>query len=196
MDQGHWSEMAKGFVWQQIITHKIRNQRLLPERLDNSAATELLHYELEVLSDDLTNREGTAAKVYFTALFGPGFRRGVSDETNAALNYGYKILASTINRMLCSHGYNLALGIHHRSRKNPFNLTYDLIEPWRPLIDQIVCENPGREMDWEYKKLFIEFPRTTIDVDGQEITIEQYIENTSLMYLKKLNEMDKEISIA
>ena len=64
---------------------------------------------------DKTNREGHAAKVYFNSLFGKKFTRNDDNNINAALNYGYSILLSTINKEISANGYLTQLGIHHKN---------------------------------------------------------------------------------
>ena len=60
---------------------------------------------------------------------------------NAALNYGYAILRAAIARELVQFGFIPALGIHHCSELNAFNLADDLIEPFRPFVDAYICLN-------------------------------------------------------
>ena len=83
----------------------------------------------EVKIGDKTNREGHAAKIYFKELFGKEFVRHNDDVINSALNYGYAILLSTINKEIINNGYLTQLGIHHKNEFNEFNLTCDLMEP-------------------------------------------------------------------
>ena len=95
--------------------------------------------ELEV--GDVTNREGHAAKVYFNALFGKDFTRSRDCVTNAALNYGYSLILSCINREVTAHGYITQLGLFHSNMFNQFNLSCDLMEPFRIIIDRWVYKN-------------------------------------------------------
>ena len=111
----------------------------------------VLSYVDDVKIGDKTNREGHAAKVYFNVLFGNTFVRNDSDEINAALNYGYAILLSTVNKEVISNGYLTQLGIHHKNEFNQFNLTCDLMEPFRIIIDNFVYYNQNRKLDKDYK---------------------------------------------
>ena len=70
---------------------------------------------------------------------------------NAALNYGYSILLSTVNRAIVTKGYLTQLGIHHRSTENQFNLGSDLMEPFRVLIDRIVYDMDLADFEHEQK---------------------------------------------
>ena len=121
------------------MTEKIRNQaRLLGELGFESESAMLSGYAADVTHGDLTNREGHAAKVYFNALFGKSFSRGQENPVNAALNYGYSLLLSAFNREVSLNGYLAQLGICHDNAGNPYNLSCDLMEPFRPVIDRVV----------------------------------------------------------
>lgn len=89
--------------------------------------------------------EATAAQYYFPALFGDGFTRGEDCGWNAGLNYGYAVLRGCVARSLAVYGFLPALGLHHRSTLNPFNLADDLMEPFRPLIDLLVIQGIEEE---------------------------------------------------
>ncbi len=142
-EQISWSELNKAAIHQEIIKKKIEHQLLLLKHF-NKGLKEikiLEKYITEVELNDKTNREGLAAKLYFKALFGAGFKRFEDDVVNAGLNYGYAILRSQISKTLVSKGLNLTLGIFHKSPTNNFNLSDDVIEPFRPIIDYWVYRN-------------------------------------------------------
>jgi len=147
-EQCKWKTKIKDKLWQEIIKNKIMNQGLLLKNIKNDSSDLLLEYSSQVLEGDKTNREGHAAKVYFNALFGKRFIRHNNDDINSALNYGYAILLSTFNKEIISLGYMTQLGIHH---KNEFNLTCDLMEPFRVIIDRFVYYNKKKEFNTDYK---------------------------------------------
>ncbi len=149
--QVNWDEKAKGKIWKSIIKEKIINQSYLLRKTNSEKVNLLLEYASQVEFNDITNREGHAAKVYFNSLFGKNFSRNQHNDINAALNYGYAILLSTINKEICNNGYITQLGIKHRNQFNPFNLGSDLIEPFRILIDDFVYYNKERKFDKNYK---------------------------------------------
>ena len=127
----------KGLLWQRIVKQKIANQIIClklagVKKYNIEPLEEMLE---EVLPDDKTNREAAAAKKYFSALFGCTFRRMTDDVTNAALNYGYTIIRSSVCKTLVAYGYNCVLGIHHINEQNAYNLADDIMEPFRPLVD-------------------------------------------------------------
>lgn len=138
--QVNWKTQAKEAVWTEIVREKIQQQALVlkTQKMDSSEmlktyANELVHY-------DTTNREGHAAKVYFNSLFGKDFSRSVDNPVNSCLNYGYSLLLSLFNREICANGYLTQLGLFHSSCLNFFNLSCDLMEPFRPLVDAMVIE--------------------------------------------------------
>lgn len=92
-----------------------------------------------MLSGDSTNAEASAAAIYFPLLFGKGFKRGLDNIQNAALNYGYAILRGFVARNLVVHGLEPCLGLHHQSELNNFNLADDIIEPFRSIVDLAVA---------------------------------------------------------
>lgn len=150
-EQISWKATDKDKMWAVIVKNKIMNQALLLRKIRSSKYELVLSYVDEVVSGDKTNREGHAAKVYFNALFGNKFVRNADDSINAALNYGYAILLSTINKEIINNGYLTQLGIHHKNEFNEFNLTCDLMEPFRIVVDNFVYYNQDRKFDTEYK---------------------------------------------
>ena len=134
-----WSEDIKGVVWADIVAEKIRKQADFLEELEKFNEASLLRsYLFQIEPHDRTNREGHAAKVYFNALFGMDFTRSEENTTNAALNYGYSIVLSAFNREIVAQGYLTQLGMFHDNMFNHFNLSCDLMEPFRILVDRKV----------------------------------------------------------
>ena len=135
-----WKNEIKGNVWCEIVRNKILNQARVLAMAGHSEANMLKEYADELHFNDETNREGHAAKVYFNALFGMGFSRAEDNTINAALNYGYSILLSACNREITANGYITQLGVHHSNVFNSFNLGSDMMEAFRPFVDNKVLE--------------------------------------------------------
>lgn len=134
------SEPLKKGLWKQIVEAKIRNQAALLNKLGKNGER-LKPYYTNVKSGDSDNREGVAAKIYWGELFGEDFirsREGV--EPNNMLNYGYTLLRAAVARSLMGSGLFPALGIFHRNRYNAFPLADDIMEPYRPYVDEIVFD--------------------------------------------------------
>ena len=181
-EQIKWKVSDKDKIWSEIVKNKIMNQALLLKKTKSDKYKLVLSYIDEVVDGDKTNREGHAAKVYFNALFGNDFVRNSDDSINAALNYGYAILLSTINKEIINNGYLTQLGIHHKNEFNEFNLTCDLMEPFRIVIDNFVYYNQERKLDTEYKLDIVNILNGTFKYQGKNYTlkdiIKMYVKNT------------------
>ena len=181
-EQIKWKVSDKDKIWSEIVKNKIMNQALLLKKTKSSKYKLILSYIDEVVDGDKTNREGHAAKVYFNALFGNNFVRNSDDSINAALNYGYAILLSTINKEIINNGYLTQLGIHHKNEFNEFNLTCDLMEPFRIVIDNFVYYNQDRKLDTEYKLDIVNILNGTFKYQGKNYTlkdiIKMFVKNT------------------
>jgi CRISPR-associated endonuclease Cas1 subtype II len=181
-EQLYWDKEFAVDVWTRIIKEKIHNQSIILKHYGEKNANKLDVYIEELQRNDETNREGHAAKVYFDTLFGMSFKRDDGSDLNAALNYGYTVLLSQFNRDIVAYGYLTQLGIKHRNEFNPYNLSSDLMEPFRPLIDKIVRDNIDEGFDGAMKiKL--------IDVLNQQVVInrsKQYVSNAIAIYVKSV----------
>lgn len=132
-------------LWQQTIIEKITNQSTLLETITgNKNALNFL--ASKVLSGDTSNMEGVAASQYWKAFFEQSdlqaqFKRERFGEyPNNFLNYGYAILRAATARALSGSGLLNTLGIHHKSKYNAFALADDIMEPFRPIVDEKVFE--------------------------------------------------------
>lgn len=130
--------VIKKKLWKQIVERKIQNQSALLGKI--GAGHDLLKsYYMNVKSGDSTNREAQAAKVYWRKLFGKQFVRDrIGDPPNNLLNYAYAILRAYTARALMGSGLLPSLGIFHRNYFNSFPLADDIMEPYRPFIDEKV----------------------------------------------------------
>lgn len=166
-EQLEWTEPAKKRVWQRVVRDKIAHQsRILNARASEEEGELLAALVPEVRSGDTTNREAYAARVYFRALFGQGFSRDDDTPANAALNYGYGILLSAVNREIVARGYLTQCGICHRSEFNQFNLSCDLMEPFRPIVDRLVFDNIDGDFTRDDKYLLIDMMNQCIPYRG------------------------------
>ena len=181
--QIQWKKEIKEAVWTEIVTEKIRKQKELLQMLGKDEASLLNQYVREMTWNDESNREGHAAKVYFNALFGMDFTRTSDTAINAALNYGYSILLSSVNREIVSCGYLTQVGLFHDNMFNHFNLSSDLMEPFRPIVDQRVLKFlPFNEFTKEHKTDLIDLLNTEIYIDGRK----QYLSNAIKIYCKSV----------
>ncbi|MGI5057938.1 type II CRISPR-associated endonuclease Cas1 [Treponema pectinovorum] len=148
---------VKKNCWKQIVEYKIKNQGLVLKKYDLNFAR-LVDFSKCVKSGDSTNMESQAAKFYWDNLFGKRWCRDrFGDFPNNYLNYGYAILRAATARALVGSGLLPTLGIHHHNKYNAYCLADDLMEPYRPFIDDEVIEyistNPDeKELGVEFKK--------------------------------------------
>ena len=190
-EQIKWKKLSKDMLWLKIVENKIFNQAFLLKKIKSDKYKLLLSYIDDIKIGDKTNREGHAAKVYFNELFGKNFSRNDNNEINAALNYGYAVLLSTFNKEIVSNGYLTQLGIHHKNEFNEFNLTCDMMEPFRIIIDNFVYYNRERRLDSSYKLDIVNIFNNTYKYLGKKYVlkdiIKMYVKNT----LDAINDIEK-----
>ncbi len=133
------TDAVRGRLWRMIVRQKIRNQAALMVRLGANGANRLLALVDEVKNGDPANCEAQAARIYFQSLGPEEFVRDRNGGwPNAPLNYGYAILRAAMARALVGSGIACFCGIHHHNRYNAFALADDIMEPYRPFVDQYV----------------------------------------------------------
>lgn len=170
--QIRWSEEIKDLVWAEIIRDKISKQAEFLDELNLSRESRLLrNYSEDIAEGDITNREGHAAKVYFNALFGKEFTRGVTDDINAALNYGYTVIMAMFSREITSSGYLTQLGIFHDNQFNHYNLACDIMEPFRILVDRVVYSFGRGNFDREQKRGLLDILNSEVTIDNRRQTV-------------------------
>lgn len=160
-------------LWQQTIASKIRNQAgLLKERGIPMRKMEL--WSKEVTSGDSLNHESRAAVYYWEKLFKlDNFTRGQKElPPNNLLNYGYAILRAITARALVSSGLLPTLGIFHHNKYNAYCLADDIMEPYRPYVDLIVChimetEDSYEELTIAIKKELLSIASIDVVIDGK-----------------------------
>ena len=142
-DQLETSVPLKKQLWQQTVKLKIQNQAYVLAQVTGREEKGMNVWADNVRSGDPDNIEARAAAYYWRYLFPdiPTFVRGREGEPpNNLLNYGYAILRAVIARALVGSGLLPTLGIHHHNRYNAYCLADDIMEPYRPYVDQLVIE--------------------------------------------------------
>jgi len=167
------SHVLKKQLWQQTVMAKLRNQADLLDYvgLPDSYIRNMVG---KVRTDDCTNRESAASKYYWNTLFDSiNFKRNrYGKPPNNLLNYGYAILRAVIARALLSSGLLPSLGIHHRNRYNAFPLADDIMEPYRPFVDEIVWRLLHEEYDTttltpSIKKELLQIPTVAVKINKE-----------------------------
>jgi len=189
--QINWSDDIKGAVWSDIVAEKIRKQADFLEDLGKSDEASLLRsYLSQIEFSDATNREGHAAKVYFNALFGMEFTRSEENVINAALNYGYSIILSAFNREIVAQGYLTQLGIFHDNMFNHFNLSCDLMEPFRILVDRKVFALKPVDFTNVEKHILLDILNDTVVINKARQTVLNAVKYYCRSVFDALNESD------
>ncbi len=192
------STPLKKQLWQQTIIAKIENQAALlkMERAENlptgQAGKYLINLASKVKSGDSTNNEAKAATYYWKNIF-PDFlefkRERFGLPPNNLLNYGYAILRAIVARNLVASGLLPTLGIFHRNQYNAYCLADDLMEPYRPFVDKLVCgiiRGNGKflEMTSAMKKELLSIPVMEVIIDGQKSPLMNAAQRTTASLAK------------
>lgn len=173
-------------LWQQTVSAKIANQAALLglERVENKL---LLQYAKQVKSGDSENHEAKAAAYYWKNLF-PEFlnftRHREGNPPNNLLNYGYAIVRALVAQSLVGSGLLPTLGIFHRNQYNAYCLADDIMEPYRPFVDKVVCNivsMNGRflEMTPNMKRDLLGIPAMDVIIDGERSPLMNAVQRTT-----------------
>ncbi len=161
-------------LWQQTVQCKIMNQSAVLDWQTGEHHENMAVWAKAVRSGDPDNLEGRAAAYYWKTLFSGhlDFTRGqYGDEPNNLLNYGYAILRAIIARAIVSSGLLPTLGIHHHNRYNAYCLADDVMEPYRPYVDKLVCEivdeYDSLELTQEIKVKLLNIPVIEVVINGR-----------------------------
>ncbi|MGU8064423.1 type II CRISPR-associated endonuclease Cas1 [Streptococcus suis] len=186
-----WEEAVKAEVWTHIISQKILNQSIYLSAcgfIEKSQSVMNLYHSLELF--DPSNREGHSARIYFNTLFGNDFNRELDNDINASLDYGYTLLLSMFAREVVLSGCMTQFGLKHANQFNQFNLASDIMEPFRPIIDQIVYENRNHSFVKIKRELFTIFS-DTFQYNNKEMYLTNIVSDYTKKVIKALNNKGK-----
>ena len=178
------SEPLRKQLWQQTVQQKIRNQAALLGNLGFECRN-MLQWVQEVHSGDSTHMEGRAAVYYWKTIFPsiPNFVRGQNEAPpNNLLNYGYAIVRAMMARALVASGLLPTLGIFHHNRYNAYCLADDIMEPYRPYVDEDIVEMMGWNVS--YEKLSYEHKTKLLSLPVKEVVIEGHRSPMQLAILR------------
>lgn len=162
-------------LWQQTIQTKIGNQAKVLERCVKCETKLMWAWQSKVRSGDVENVEARAASYYWKRLF-PEIEYFSRDRygmpPNNLLNYGYAILRGVVARALVASGLLPTMGIHHHNRYNAYCLADDIMEPYRPYIDELVYRTieikglPPIELNRDWKSTMLVIPTLDVTIGG------------------------------
>jgi CRISPR-associated protein Cas1 len=162
-------------LWQQTMQAKIHNQAEVLHRFTDEEVRCMHVWAESVRSGDPDNLEGRAAAHYWRHLF-PQIENFTRDREGAApnhwLNYGYAILRAVVARALVGSGLLPTLGIHHHNRYNAYCLADDIMEPYRPYVDAVICQmlqeyGTVSELQKEHKVKLLGIPTLEVVIAGK-----------------------------
>lgn len=137
------TEALKERLWRQTVKAKLENQATCLERGNRNGSKRIRALIRTVKKGDVTNCEAIAARLYFQTNFeNETTRDRFGEMPNAALNYGYAILRAATARALIGSGLTCLIGIHHHNQYNAFVLADDIMEPYRPFVDDLIFNTP------------------------------------------------------
>ena len=181
---------TKKNIWKQLVEGKIKNQALLLNKVGRNGNV-LKQYYSNVKSGDTDNREGAAAREYWNRLFDSQFiRRREGEPPNNLLNYGYTILRAAVARALIGSGLYPAFGVFHKNRYNAFPLADDVMEPYRPFVDEIVYhlyfDGATNELDNNSKSALLRLLFTDVRIGKVTRPLENALSMTTSSLMKML----------
>lgn len=174
-------------LWKQTIKAKIHNQAAILAQ--NSIAIENMNrWANKAQNGDPDNFEARAAAYYWKSIFTDlitGFKRGrFEGEPNNLLNYGYAILRATVARALIGSGLLPTLGYHHSNQYNAYCLADDVMEPYRPYVDELVLELVRSTDDYqtltpELKQKLLQIPVLDVIINGKQSPLMVAVQQTT-----------------
>lgn len=178
-------------LWQQTVEAKLENQTTLLQ-LERADYKYIQTLSKNVKSGDSDNCEATAAAYYWKNVF-PDFlefkRERFGLPPNNLLNYGYAIVRAIVARSLVGSGLLPTLGIFHKNQYNAYCLADDIMEPYRPFVDKIVCDiirGNGKFLDMtpSMKKALLGVPAMDVEIDSQKSPLMNAVQRTTASLAK------------
>ncbi len=141
-------------IAQHLVKNKIETQlAMLKRRRDKTdelkkAIKSLQGYQSRLPDSrfelkEILGLEGVASRLYFSHMFAEmdwiGRKPRVKhDITNLLLDIGYTLLFNIVESLLHLFGFDVYQGVYHQAFYQRKSLVCDLVEPFRPIIDQAI----------------------------------------------------------
>ncbi len=194
-EQMLWTTIRKERLFVKIVERKIKNQCNLLKYIYDDIDEKYFEEKIRSLNkENVLSVEAQVAKKYFNNLYGSEFKRHEKDYPNFLLNYGYAIIRSKIRQVIVSKGLHPSLGIMHNNQFNNYNLSDDIIEVYRPLIDyyvHVILKSSFEESQAKNILQGLLFQRVMYDgvETGVRLSIELFVDGI----IKYMNKSNKEI---
>lgn len=199
--QSDMGASLKKQTWKVLVKQKILNQAIALKNFAPEQALIINKLVLKVRSGDPGNVEALAARNYWTKIFYSGFIRHQGCVVNMALNYTYAIVRAMISKAIAASGLIPSLGVHHKNALNAFNLSDDLIEPFRPIIDLYVREklsnlsNVSCELNKDLRKELLGIGFAKCIINGKVYEIATAIQEVCDSFVRVLRNRDSKLMI-
>ncbi|MGI0057872.1 MAG: CRISPR-associated endonuclease Cas1, partial [Nitrosarchaeum sp.] len=181
------------FVKEESVKSKLQR---FQEFVDNAKSYK------EILSHEA--KAGIIYRNYYVGLFDPKYEftqrkndgrrskpRYATNVINALLNYGFSVLYSEVAKIINGEGLDPYFGFYHKSHESEQALVYDLIEPYRVLVESAVLEFSKTQPRWNrLDKCFRLNEKHHYQLILDELTIKRFLETVS----RNLNEKKMYIS--
>jgi CRISPR-associated protein Cas1 len=181
------SEPLRKNLWMQCVQAKLRNQAAVLDQI-GVGGDALREFARNVRSGDPDNLEARGAAFYWRHVFPAHLnfiRHRHGDPPNNLLNYGYAILRAVVARSLVGSGLLPTYGIHHRNKYNAYCLADDIMEPYRPWVDETVLELLVKEridpteVTTAIKGHLLKIPAKDVRIDGQRSPLLVAVQRTT-----------------
>ena len=189
-------------LWQQTMINKIENQAAVLSQNTGSIVKNMHIWASKVRSGDPNNLEARAAAYYWRNIF-PHVLGFIRDREgfppNNLLNYGYAILRAVIARALVISGLLPTLGLHHHNRYNAYCLADDVMEPYRPYVDNLVISimkesEDISELTKDLKIKLLAIPTLDVIIEGKRSPLMIAASQTTASLCKCFKGEDRKIS--
>ena len=181
-------------LWNQLINAKCQNQSSLCEYL--LPKSEFTRRISKFAYSKLKNKEATCAKYHWSV-----FREFIEDgsfcrergtgKLNQFLDFGYAVLLNLVLQRLLAYGLDPQFGVGHAVRERSTPLAYDVIEPFRPIIDYHLAHfvnSKKHSLDniKPFKELLASALERKYPYKGREYDLASLVEQTCLSLRKAI----------
>ena len=112
--------------------------------------------------------------------------RYATNVINALLNYGFSVLYSEVAKIINGEGLDPYFGFYHKSHESEQALVYDLVEPYRVLVESAVLEFSNTEPRWDnLHRCYKLNEKHHYQIILDELTVKRFLETLSRKFNEK-----------